>query len=50
MNSETGIFSKLLGWLSLPANTDTTVKDWLAFAALVLIASFLWSTVIKAID
>lgn len=50
MNSESAFFSKLLSWLKLPATTETTVKEWFGFLALVLIVSFLWSTVIKGID
>lgn len=48
--NESALFSRFLSWFSLPANTETTVKDWIGFLALVLIASFLWSTVIRSID
>lgn len=48
MGSETAILSQLLNWLTHPFNNDVgTVKDWFAFLVLVLIVSFLWSTVIR---
>jgi hypothetical protein len=48
---ENGIFSKLLSWLTLPSeHEDSTVKEWFAFLVLILIVSFLWSTVVKQID
>lgn len=45
-----GLISKIYSWTWHPSNSDETVNDWLAFLVLALIASFLWSTVIKAID
>jgi hypothetical protein len=50
MNTGDGLISRIYGWIWHPSNSDETVTDWAAFVVLVLIASFLWSTVIKVVD
>lgn len=43
-----GLSGKILSWFKHPTyDTDSDPKDWLAFLALILIVSFLWSRVIK---
>lgn len=45
-----GIVTKSLNWITHPTfDTDTDPVDWLAGLALILIAAFLWSRVIKEI-
>jgi hypothetical protein len=50
MNTGDGIISKIYAWTWHPGNSAETISDWIAFFALALIASYLWSTVIKTID
>lgn len=38
---------KIFSWGSSPTYSDTTVQTWLAGLALILILSFLWSTVVR---
>jgi hypothetical protein len=47
MNYGQGIISKVFSWIWHPSNSEETVSDWAGFLVLVLIVSFLWSTVIK---
>lgn len=45
-----GIISKIFGWITHPTfDTETTPTDWIAGLALILIASFLWSRVVKQV-
>lgn len=47
-----GILSRLLDWILHPINSaedSGTVADWFGFLVLVLIASFLWKTVVDQI-
>jgi hypothetical protein len=50
MNTGEGIISKIFSWVAYPGNGPEELTDWFAFFALALIASYLWSTVIKVID
>lgn len=38
----------MFDWLYHPANDDSTITVWLAGLVIILIISFLWSTVIKS--
>ncbi len=47
-----GTISRMLDWLLHPynsADTSGTVADWFGFLVLVLIAAFLWKTVVDQI-
>lgn len=47
-----GTLSRMLDWLMHPINAaedSGTVADWFGFLILVLIASFLWKTVVDQI-
>lgn len=44
-----GLISQIFEWGLHPSYSEGTTMTWLAFLVLVLIASFLWSTVVKAI-
>lgn len=43
----TGAISKIFSWIQSPATSESSVNDWLAGLVLLLIVSFLWSTVVK---
>ena len=45
-----GIIAKTLDWLKHPIYSDANLGDWAAFLTLVLIASFLWATVIRQME
>jgi hypothetical protein len=47
MNYGEGIISKIFSWILNPLNSEGTISDYAAFLVLAIIASFLWSTVIK---
>jgi hypothetical protein len=43
-----GIITKIQAWIMHPSvDTESDPKDWLAGLALVIIAAFLWSRVVK---
>lgn len=47
-----GILSRILDWILHPFNSaeeSGTVADWFGFLVLILIASFLWKTVVDDI-
>jgi hypothetical protein len=50
MQTGEGIVTKIYTWIWHPSNSNETLMDWFAFFVLVLIASYLWSTVIKVVD
>lgn len=50
MNYGEGLISKIYKWVWHPSNSDETLMDWGAGLLLVIIVSFLWSTIIKMID
>lgn len=45
-----GLISQTLNWISHPANSNGTVKDYAAGLVLILIAAFLWSQVVQQIE
>jgi hypothetical protein len=48
--NKAGLLSHVLQWVSFPSRSDnTTIKEWAAFLSVVIIAVFLWNTVISAI-
>jgi hypothetical protein len=42
-----GSISKIFDWLQSPIQSDSTISDWAAGLVLILIVSFLWSTVVR---
>jgi hypothetical protein len=50
MEFGSGIISKIYGWVWHPGNSEGTVMDWGSFLILILMVSFLWSTVIRQVD
>jgi hypothetical protein len=47
MNASSGIIGKVVDWINHPANSDGDIMDWTAGLLVVIILSFLWSTVIR---
>ena len=47
MNQGAGMISRIYGWVWHPSNSDETLTEWFAGLVLILIISFLWSTVVK---
>jgi len=45
-----GSLNEILGWFTYPARCGCALGNWLAFLVLLLIASFLWSTVVADIE
>lgn len=45
-----GLISRIYAWTWHPGNSDEPITDWIAFFILALIAAYLWSTVVKAVD
>jgi|HubBroStandDraft_5_1064220.scaffolds.fasta_scaffold74286_3 hypothetical protein len=50
MNNGTGLISKIYAWTWHPSNSSETIYDWIAFFIVVLILSYMWSTVINVVD
>jgi hypothetical protein len=48
MNS--GLISKTLDWITHPSKSEGTPMEWAAGLVIVLILSFLWTTVISQIE
>lgn len=48
MNQD-GLLGKIFSWGTSANYSDTTASVWLAGLALVLILSFLWSTVVRQV-
>lgn len=42
-----GVLSRLIDWIEHPTFSEGTPTEWVAGLVLVIIASFLWSTVVK---
>ncbi len=42
-----GLISKIYDWLGHANHSQATIQEWIAGLVLVLIVSFLWSTVVK---
>ena len=47
MGTGAGIITKIYSWVWHPGNSGESIVDWFAFFAVALIASYLWSTVIR---
>lgn len=45
-----GLISQIFDWGIHPMNSDSNTSTWLAFLVLILIVSFLWSTVVRSIQ
>jgi hypothetical protein len=45
-----GLISQTLDWITHPAYSETNLGQWAAFVVLILIVSFLWSTVVRQIE
>jgi hypothetical protein len=45
-----GLLTTTLEWILHPSYSDESLGTWGAFLMLVLIASFLWTTVIKQLE
>jgi len=50
MSTGEGIISKIFSWIGHPSTSNETLSEWAMFLVLVLIASFLWATVIHMIE
>ena len=46
---KSGVVGKIIDWILHPINSEGTIPQWVAGLALILIVSFLWSTVIRYI-
>ena len=44
-----GLIGKTFGWLTHAQYDESTLKEWLAGLALILILAFLWSTVVRQV-
>lgn len=47
MNTTDGIIGKIYQWFGQTALADGTPMDWLAGVIVLILAGFLWSTVVK---
>lgn len=45
-----GLLSRTIEWMTHPTYSDESLAEWGAFLVLVLIASFLWTTVVRQIE
>lgn len=50
MNYGEGLITKIFTWITNAANSDGTTQDYAAGLVLIIVASFLWSTVVKMIE
>ena len=44
-----GLIGKTFGWLTHASYDESTLKEWLAGLALILIIAFLWATVVRQV-
>lgn len=44
-----GLISQTLDWITHPAYSEGSLQQWAAFLALILVVSFLWTTVVKEV-
>jgi ABC-type phosphate transport system permease subunit len=44
------MIAKIFDWLQSPVESEATISEWAAGLVLILIVSFLWSTVVRQID
>ena len=42
-----GVISKFFSWFAHPSYADSDPTDWFAFLVLIILASLLWSRVVK---
>ena len=45
-----GILGQSLDWLEHPGYSDATVGEWFGGLVVILILSFLWTTVLKGLE
>lgn len=45
-----GLISQTLDWLAHPSHSDASLAEWAAGLLLILVLSFLWSTVVRQIE
>lgn len=45
-----GLLTSTLEWITHPSYSDESLGTWAAFLLLVIIVSFLWTTVIRQIE
>lgn len=45
-----GILGQSLDWLEHPSYSDATVGEWLGGLVVILILSFLWTTVLRGLE
>ena len=45
-----GLLSTVGEWFNHPFYSEGSIKEWLAALALILVLSFLWSTVVREIE
>lgn len=50
MDTGNGLITKIFNWIWHPSNSSETLTDWGAGLVVVLIASFLWATVVHQIE
>lgn len=50
MNNGNGLITRTLNWITHPSYSDPNLATWGAGLTLILIVSFLWTTVIKQIE
>lgn len=50
MGAGEGLITKIYAWVWHPSNSSETVTEWIAFFIVVLILSYLWSTVINVVE
>ncbi len=46
-NNSTGLLHRLMDWMQTARYSDSTLQVWLLGLALILVLSFLWSTVVR---
>lgn len=50
MGAGEGLITKIYSWVWHPSNSSETITEWIAFFIVVLILSYLWSTVINVVE
>lgn len=50
MNDGTGIITGVLNWIQHPFNKEGSALNWILFVGLLVIAAFLWNTVLLSIQ
>lgn len=49
MNQDDGLIAKIFTWMTHASYDESTLQEWLAGLALILILAFLWATVIRQV-